>query len=269
MFLLMEERIKKLCKKIEKENKIRILFAVENGSRAWGTESKDSDYDIRFVFVRPLEEYIQINKLSEVMETAFDRNGKPHPVQGSFIDFSGFDIFKFVRMLSCSNPTVIEWLVTDIVYYGKQNPAFKKFAANNFNPISLYHHYKSMCRNNYLKYLKSGDQITYKRYLYAMRGLINAEWVAHKKLVPPIRFVETLKQSKKLVPENIIEKLNEIIKLKSKGKEKEIIQNIGSMDKYIENFLKDKSEEPKVRLHVTLNELNEELRKVVLNKGIL
>jgi len=263
--------MKQLCRDIEKENRIKILFAVENGSRAWGMESKNSDYDVRFVFVRPLEDYIQINKYPEVIEVAFDRKGKPHHIQGSFIDFSGFDIFKFARMLSSSNPTVIEWLISDIIYYGKQDLVFKKFAVENFNPVSLYHHYKSMCRNNYLKYLKSKKQVTYKRYLYAMRGLINAKWVIHNKSVPPIKFTDALKQSKIkiLIPGGIIRKLNEIIKLKSKGKEKGIIQNIVRMDKYIEDFLKDKSEEPKMKSHATLNELNEELRKIVLNERIL
>lgn len=259
----MKQVIKQLCQNIEKENKIKILFAVENGSRAWRMESKDSDYDVRFVFVRPLKEYIQINKPSDVVEKAFDKNGRPHPVQGSFIDFSGFDIFKFVKMLSSSNPTMIEWLVTDIVYYGKQNFVFKKFATNNFSPISLYHHYKSMCRNNYLKYLKSGDQVTYKRYLYAMRGLINAKWIVHEKTIPPIKFPEILKNSEKLIPKNVSRKINDIIKLKSKGKEKEITENIVSMDKDIEDFLKDDTEAPKTKTHSTFNELNDELRKIV------
>src|SRR3989344_7760708 len=262
----MKEIIKQLCRDIEKENRIKILFAVENGSRAWGMESKNSDYDVRFVFVRPLEDYIQINKYPEVIEAAFDKKGKTHPVQGSFMDFNGFDIFKFARMLSSSNPTVIEWLISDIIYYGKQDLVFKKFAVENFNPVSLYHHYKSMCRNNYLKYLKSKKQVTYKRYLYAMRGLINAKWVIHNKSIPPIKFTDALKLSKTLIPEDIIRKLNEIIKLKLKGKENGIIQNIVKMDNYIESFLKDETEEPKEKLHISLTELDEELRRIVLNR---
>ena len=262
----MREIIKPLCGRIEKENRIKILFAVENGSRAWRMESKNSDYDIRFVFVRSLKDYIQINKPSEVIEAAFDRKGKPHQIQGSFIDFSGFDIFKFTKMLSSSNPTVIEWLISDIIYYGKQDIIFKKFAVENFNPVSLYHHYKSMCRNNYLKYLKSKEQVTYKRYLYAMRGLINAKLVAHNKSIPPIKFTDALKLSKTLIPEDIIRKLNEIIKLKLKGKENGIIQNIVKMDNYIESFLKDETEEPKEKLHISLTELDEELRRIVLNR---
>ncbi len=64
----MKEIIRKICKKIEQEKSIKILFAVENGSRAWRMHSKDSDYDVRIVFVRPIEEYVQINKPSDVME---------------------------------------------------------------------------------------------------------------------------------------------------------------------------------------------------------
>ncbi len=256
--------IEKLCKQIEKEKHITILFAVENGSRAWRMESEDSDYDVRFVFVRPIEEYIQINKSGEVVEAAFDAEGKAHPQQGAAIDMSGFDVFKFVKMLSSSNPTTIEWLTTDIVYYGTQNKVFKQFALKNFNSISLYHHYKSMCRFNYLKYLKSGDLVTYKKYLYAFRGLINAKWVAHKKSIPPIIFTDAIKGMKGSVPLSVLKKLNDIISLKAEGKEKEIVQNIVSMDTYIEEFLKDDTEAPREKSHATVNELNKELRRIVL-----
>lgn len=268
----MEEKIKAissqiaLCEDIENEYKVKIIFASENGSRAWRMESKDSDYDVRIVFVRPIEDYININKPTEVIQLAFDKKGNKVPVEGSFIDIKGFDIFKYTKMLSDSNPTTIEWLTSDIVYFGKQNEVFKKFIIKNFNKISLYHHYKSMCRNNYLKYLKSGNEVTYKKYLYAFRGLINAKWVAHKKSIPPIVFPETLDKIKDFVDPEISKMLKEIISLKSQGKEKDIIQNEVKLDTYIENFLKDDSEAPKEKSHATLNELNEELKKIVLGK---
>ena len=264
--LYMRTLIQNICKQLEKEKNSTILFAVENGSRAWRMESKDSDYDVRFVFVRPLEEYLQINLPKDVVEAAFDEKGKPHSPQGAIIDMSGFDIFKFVKMLSSSNPTTIEWLTTDIVYHGEQNKVFKQFALKNFNPIALYHHYKSMCRVNYLKYLKSGDAVTYKKYLYAFRGLINAKWVAHKKTIPPIIFTDALQGMNGIVPATVLKKLSDIIKLKSRGKEKEIVQNLVAMDSYIEEFLKDDAEAPKEKSHATANELNTELRRIVLQK---
>ena len=265
---MMKEKIKEICKRIENENNVRILFAVENGSRAWRMDSQDSDFDVRFVFVRLLSEYIQINKPEEVITACFDREGKSCFPQGALIDISGFDIFKFVKMLSLSNPTTIEWLTSDIIYYGKQNEIFKQFATKHFNRTSLYRHYKSMCRNNYLKYLKSGEMVTYKKYLYAYRGLINAKWVVHKKTVPPIIFAEALQKIKKHIPEDIQTKIQEMISLKSQGKEKDKIKNIAEMDNYIEQFLKDDSEAPTGKSSVTLSCLNEELRKIVLVEEI-
>ena len=261
----MKTEIKKICAFLEKKYKVRILFAVENGSRAWRMASKNSDYDVRFVFVRPLEEYIQINSPSDVINAFFDDKGKETNTENALIDFSGFDIFKYVKMLSSSNPTTIEWLITDIVYFGKQNRVFRNFAMSNFNKISLYHHYKSMCRNNYLKYLKSGDLVTYKKYLYAYRGLVNAKWVAVKGTIPPIIFTEALKEMNEVIPANILKELDKIIKLKSKGKEKDVVRNIVSMDRYIEEFLKDDSEAPKDKSYATLNELNSEIRKIILS----
>ena len=125
--------------------------------------------------------------------------------------FCGFDIFKYVKMLSSSNPTTIEWLVSDIVYFGKQNYVFKKFALEHFNKIALYHHYKSMCRTNYLKYLKSRGEVTYKKYLYSYRGLVNAKWVVFKQSIPPIILTDALKEMKGRLPSHVIEKLYRII----------------------------------------------------------
>ena len=154
--------------------------------------------------------------------------------------------------------------MSDIIYYGKQNKVFTQFAIRNFSNSALYYHYKSMCKNNYLKYLKSAKLITYKKYLYAYRGLINAKWVVHKKSIPPIIFIDTLKNMNNIIPDSIQQKLYEIINLKSQGKEKDIIQNIVEMDQYIDNFLVEAPEIPEGKKYPKIEALNEELRKMVL-----
>ncbi|MDP2667173.1 MAG: nucleotidyltransferase domain-containing protein, partial [Nitrosopumilaceae archaeon] len=207
----MKAQIAQLCTNFEKEKNVRIIFAVENGSRAWQMESADSDFDVRFVFVRPLKSYIQIHTPSEVLHGAFDKNFKPHPIQDSFIDFAGFDIFKFVKMVASSNPTTIEWLTTNIIYYGTQPEKLILFVKNHFHPPSLYHHYKSMCKQNYVKYLKSGNLVTYKKYLYAYRGLVNAKWIVHKNSPPPIAFPDALQSMNEHIPESILNLIKEII----------------------------------------------------------
>ena len=222
----MKNKIQQICKDLEKQNDIKIIFAVESGSRLWRIDSKNSDYDVRFVFVRPIDDYLRINKLKDVIE-----------YNGENIDVVGFDLYKYSKLLMTSNPTVIEWLLSDIVYYGKQPKELLTFIHKNFNPAAIFYHYISMCKQNYLKYIKSKNKITYKKYLYAMRGLLNALWVKKLKEIPPINFNINLQQ-RELLPEKIRERLLKIIALKKNGKEEEIVENSKIFDNFIEKQLK-------------------------------
>ncbi len=251
---------------IENEKDIRILFAVEGGSRVWRMDSKDSDYDVRFVFYRPLKEYLKIDTPGDVIHRAYDLEGKPHPVEGADLDFVGFDIFKYAKMLHSSNPSTIEWMQSDMLYFGEKPQEFVDCALKYFKPISLYYHYKSMGKQNYLKYLKSGNLVTYKKYLYAMRGIINAKWVSQYKTLPYIEFNETLSRINTgctTIPLFIIDSLKRIIKLKKEQKEKDIVQNITKIDNYIESALKDDSDAPENKRLVTTLDLNKAIHRIL------
>ncbi|MDA3836442.1 MAG: nucleotidyltransferase domain-containing protein [Nanoarchaeota archaeon] len=259
----MKEKIKKVLKNIEKENNIKILFAIENGSRAWRMESTDSDYDVRFVFIRPVEDYLRMDKKKDVISSAYDSELNQCPVEGALIDISGFDIFKYLPLLIKSNPTSIEWLESDIIYLGKQNAAFKKFAKECFDNNALYYHYKSLCKNNYEKYIKSGNHVTYKKYLYCFRGILNAKWASEKNTLPPIIFKETINRMGVIIPESVSKKLHKIIKIKSSGKEKNKIKNIKLLDNYIEKFL-DKEYKNKKREKQNIEILNKVIKRLLL-----
>lgn len=259
----MRDKISKICRDLEQRDSIKILFAVENGSRAWRMASEDSDYDVRFVYARPLKEYLQIKRPEQVINASFDENGNPC-TENAFIDLSGFDIFKYAELLSKSNPTTIEWLITDIVYYGKQNEVFQNFALNYFSKTSLYHHYRSLCRDNYTRLIQSKKKVTHKVYLYAFRGLINALWVVHKESVPPIVFQDALQEMEGILPTYISEKLYRIIEMKARGKERRIVDNIEEMDTYIEQFINDSSEIPWEKSHPPVDMLNKELQRILL-----
>ena len=260
--------ILKELKQIEKENKVRIIFAVESGSRAWGISSKDSDNDVRFVFVRTKDEYLALDKKPDVIDI-----DKHLPER----DYVGFDIYKFLQYLRNSNPSVIEWLFSPIVYINE----FQKFdemqkeISNNFNPKALFYHYKSMSKSNYVKYLQSGNLVTYKKYLYAMRGLLNAMWVLKHNTIPPIIFPDTINEInpitkkgdflnisevKEIVPNWVLKKVSDIIYLKKQGKEKDIIENIVHIDQYIESFLKS-NEEPDSRKKFDIRIFNDILKE--------
>lgn len=257
----MKKVIKNLCKALEEKYDIRILFAVENGSRAWRMESKDSDYDVRFVFYRSPENYLRIDKLDEVINCSFDENCDEK--ERGIIDVLGFDIFKFGDLLNKSNPTVIEWLVSDIVYFGKQPDKFVRLAKKSFNPRALFYHYKSLCKQNYIKYLNSEKNISYKKYLYAYRGLINAKYVLKYNKVPRIIFSEALDELNGEIPENVFNRVKEIIQVKSEGNEKDQIKRIKNLDRYIEKFLKE-NEKPEGKKKSNLIEINKEIQRILL-----
>jgi uncharacterized protein len=249
----MKDNIVRYCQQIEKEYNVKILFAIESGSRLWRMASADSDYDVRFVFVQPINNYLSLN--SNARELVINKN-----YEGKLIDMSGFDIFKFCKLLARSNPSIIEWLQSDILYYGTKPARLKKIALTNFNPRALYYHYKSMCRKNYEKYLTSNKQVSYKKYLYSMRGLVNAKYVAKTGKLPKIRFPEML--TKELLSQKVLTELQDTIEKKKIGNEKEIIKNNRTYDDYIENFLKKDLAVEERKIDTAT--INRELQRIVM-----
>jgi uncharacterized protein len=252
----MRNKIIEICKDIEEEYGIRILFCVENGSRAWGMESKNSDYDVRFVFIQRREEYLKLNRKPDVISKTYDEDGVPCPAKGCMIDVEGFDVYKFLGMIQKSNPTVIEWLNSSICYYGLSPLDLKKIVDKHLNTTALYFHYKSMGRTNYLKYIKSNQEVTYKKYLYAMRGIINAKYVVEYGSFPSVDFIHTL-EVVSIVPKYILDRVRAIISLKKQGMEKSIIQNKEvKFDEYIEEELRSDSEHPIGKKSFPVDKLN-------------
>lgn len=91
---------------IEKENNIKILYAIESGSRGWGFASKDSDYDVRFIYTHPTDWYLSIEDKKDFIEVPID----------DLLDINGWDIRKSLQQYKKSNPTLMEWLSSPIVY---------------------------------------------------------------------------------------------------------------------------------------------------------
>ena len=103
----MRDLIIQKLKEIEQTENIRILHAVESGSRAWGFPSPDSDYDVRFIYVRPPEFYLKLEKTRDVIELPIN----------DMLDINGWDLNKALRLLHSSNPTLFEWMSSPVVYH--------------------------------------------------------------------------------------------------------------------------------------------------------
>ena len=52
---MMKARIEAALTALESDEGVRVLYACESGSRAWGFASADSDYDVRFRYLHPTE----------------------------------------------------------------------------------------------------------------------------------------------------------------------------------------------------------------------
>ena len=231
------KHIENELKFLERKHNIKILFAIENGSRAWNMASKNSDYDVRFVFKRNIKNYISLNLAKDVFEVYLDDEYNPCKPEDALVDMVGFDLMKYMGLLSKSNPTAIEWLMSDIVYLGSNDLPIRQYIQENFNPQTLIHHYVSLCKKHYNRYVSENKKVTHKMYLYMMRGLLNALYVYEKNSIPPLDFSQTLEAIKNHIPTEIYNTVKEIIEIKSSGLEKDAIARIPILDEFIQEFL--------------------------------
>jgi len=82
------ERIQARLDEVERDHGVRVLWAVESGSRAWGFPSPDSDYDCRFFYVRRHDDYLSPWRPRDVIETPLD----------DVLDVNGWDLIKAIRL---------------------------------------------------------------------------------------------------------------------------------------------------------------------------
>ena len=177
---LMDKRIAAELKHIEEDESVRVLYACESGSRAWGFASKDSDYDVRFIYAHEPEWYLQLGQTRDVIEWKLDE----------VLDINGWDVSKALRLMRASNPAVFEWLNSSIVYreLGAFS-AFRELSGPSFAPRPAIYHYLNMARKNRAEHL-SAERVRLKKYFYVMRALLAAQWVTERRTAPPVPFAE-------------------------------------------------------------------------------
>ncbi len=198
---------------IETRDGVRILFAVESGSRAWGFASPDSDYDVRFVYVRPLQDYVRLRPRRDVIERPIDTSLE-NP-----LDFSGWDIVKALNLFRSSNPPLLEWLHSPVVYLesGPLVPALRELAAQYYSPLRMTYHYLSMGKRTYKEYLEGRSEVSLKKYLYALRPLLSVRWLEECHSPPPTLFATTLNGI--TLANDVREKLSELLERKNQAGE--------------------------------------------------
>lgn len=220
-----EKVIQQQLDAIECEHGITFLYTCESGSRAWGFASPDSDYDVRFIYARPVESYLSIKPLSDVIELPVD----------DMLDISGWDIGKALRLLYKSNAPLLEWLQSPIVYRERTGVAtqLRALAPQYFSPRAGIHHYTNMAYNAVVQL--DGEAVPLKKYFYALRPMLAAQWIVEHGTIPPMKF-HVLRQQLH-VPSSVSEEIDRLLVLKAATDERATLAPVPLLNNYIRHNL--------------------------------
>ena len=226
---------------------------MESGSRAWGFASPDSDYDVRYIYVRRPEDYVRVDEIRDTIEGPLD----------DVMDFSGWDLRKALGLLRRTNPSLIEWAHSPIVYrttpqwecIAQEMPAF-------FDPLSNLHHYCSMAQSDWHKHMM-GEAVKAKKYFYALRPVLCCRWLEKYGTPAPVPFDELRKET---LPQELAQTVDELLEYKRTADESEKIAHIAALDAFLLSEIKRITEVMRGMGRVTLpgyDQLNPLLRETI------
>lgn len=202
----MKTTIQNKLLKIEKEHRIKILYACESGSRGWEFPSPDSDYDVRFIYIRTLHEYLSISQRDDHL--SFPINDE--------LDIYGWDVSKVLKLIRKSNTTPFEWAQSPIIYMEERG--FKEelleICNHYFNQRSNAHHYLGIARGA-METMNAEGAIKIKKLFYVLRPLLAAKWCLDRNTIAPMSIMPLMN----LLPHEMKKALEELILQKSAAPE--------------------------------------------------
>lgn len=221
----MKEIVFEKLKAIEHQFDVRILYACESGSRAWGFASPDSDYDVRFIYVHRMDYYLSIDEQRDVIELPIN----------DMLDINGWELRKALKLFRKSNAPVYEWLQSPIIYAEDSDfvQDLRSMMPTNFSARPGMHHYLSMTKGVFESEL-SGEMVKLKKYFYALRPILAAKWIADNKSVPPMDF----NSLRKLMPEHLNIVIDELLSTKAKVGESFLIKKHWELNAFIEESVR-------------------------------
>lgn len=222
----MTNTIKQKLLEIEQAEQIKILYACESGSRAWGFASPDSDFDVRFIYTREANDYLSITELSDTV-------GLP---VNEILDIGGWDLKKSLKLFLKSNAPLFEWLQSPVIY--SQNNDFltelHQLMPQYFSLRAGGNHYLSMAYNTFKEDLQA-EQVKLKRYFYALRPALACLWIIEKQTIPPMEFEKLRTLS---ISSDVQKSIDELMEIKLIADEKAMITPVHLLNEWLEETLK-------------------------------
>jgi predicted nucleotidyltransferase len=200
------QNIKHILTEIEAKKKIKILYACETGSRAWGFPSPDSDFDIRFMYMHERDWYLSLGVKKDTVE-----------IMDGDLDITGWDLRKSLTLLKKSNAPLIERFNSPIEYFSLPSfkEEFKKLIGNYYSPIAVFFHHHSLAKK-FWEELKDKEEVKLKSYFYLIRSLLSCNWIIKDNTILPMHIEGLMKY----VEDEYKERLRNLIKLKATVGEK-------------------------------------------------
>jgi uncharacterized protein len=230
----MAQRIQSELTAIEERDNVRILLAIESGSRAWRFPSTDSDYDVRFLYIRSLEQYLAIEPVRDVIE---------RPLEGD-LDIGGWDLRKALQLMCRSNAVLIEWLTSPVRYRASDKVADRllELASTHSDPVALSHHYDRLARTSFSEITTAEGPVRFKTYCYALRSAMALLWIRQFCQPPPMdlpRLMAGLSAAKAFH-----QTIEDLIARKANATESDRCTRIPLLDEFLADCLKPAVERP-------------------------
>ena len=252
----MKDKIVEALQALEQTRNLRILYACESGSRAWGFPSPDSDYDVRFLYVKPLDWYLQLSTPKDVINQEID----------ALLDISGWEIRKCMQLMVKSNASPFEWMQSPIVYLGQPAflDSFRDLAKDCFSPIASIHHYLGLAKK-YHAAISTPAPAKLKSWFYALRASLSARWIATHQSIPPLAFDALLP----LIDDQpmLVQRIRDLVRLKATKKESYLFDGDAAILQIVEAsiHLSDQSRGTLSNGQPDMKALNNFLQKVIKN----
>ncbi len=223
----MKTEIQNKLRQIEEHYKVKVLYACETGSRAWGFPSPDSDYDVRMIYMHEPDWYLSLSEGKDTIEMMANDGD---------LDITGWDIRKCLRLLWKSNGALLERMQSPIVYRDTEGliTMFREHADKCFAPIAAMHHYLGMAYTSFDE-VENKENVKLKKLFYSLRATLACKWIVDKNDIPPIVFA-TMVNELDFDP-RLKARITELVELKSGKNESYIHKAEPALNSFIRTQL--------------------------------
>ena len=224
------------------------LLAVEAGSRARGYSAPQSDYDIRFIYKRPIKEYFKLKNPSVLKEwqdtcikgtcdTVYYTRKIDTTEGGVTLDVVGWNISKVCRLMAECNGSLYEWSGSPIIYdqVFDFSVYLNRYLKDYLNPHRLTYHYYGLAKSSMEGFMDAPEG-PLKSYLFFIRCVLAANYVAKHKRSPWVSLVDLLDSS--ALPENLENIINDLIVSRAQGVETLDISNHFKLNAFLTESLR-------------------------------